>query len=100
MADEKIYVGNGISKFDGDQVEFSLDLSNPAIKEHMFEMDGKSYIKLKVNGKNYLKLIVGAKKDGADEYGKTHWVRINTWKPDEKKAAPSKAKAEEEEMPF
>lgn len=52
------------------------------------------------NGKNYLKLIVGAKKDGADEYGKTHWVRINTWKPDEKKAAPSKAKAEEEEMPF
>ena len=91
MADEKIYVGNGISKFDGDQVEFSLDLSNPAIKEHMFDF----------NGKTYLKLIVGAKKDGADEYGKTHWVRINTWKPDEKKAAPTKSVSEPDSgMPF
>ncbi len=88
MADEKIYVGSGVSKFDGDQVEFSVDLSNPGIKEHMFEIDGKSYIKLKVC----------AKKDGVDQYGKTHYVIIDTWKPDPSK---SKAKAEAEaDVPF
>ena len=89
MADEKIYVGNGISKFDGDQVEFSVDLSNPGIKDHMFEYDGKQYIKL----------VVGAKRDGADEYGKTHWVRINTFKPEpQTKAAAETAK--EDSLPF
>ena len=89
MADEKIYVGNGISKFDGDQVEFSVDLSNPGIKEHMFEYDGNQYIKL----------VVRTKRDGADEYGKTHWVRINTFKPEpQTKAAAEPVK--EDSLPF
>ena len=51
MADEKIYVGNGVSKFDGDIVEFSVDLSNPGIKEHMFDFNGKTYLKLIVRNK-------------------------------------------------
>jgi hypothetical protein len=87
MADEKIYVGSGVSKFDGDIVEFSVDLSNPGIKEHMFVIDGKSYIKLKVC----------AKKDGVDQYGKSHYVMIDTWKPD---PAKKESPAEAEGMPF
>ena len=36
-----------------------------------------------------------ANKDGANEYGKTHYVKINDYKPDS-----SKAKKEESDLPF
>lgn len=71
--EEKIYVGSGISKFDGDQVACSLCLSDLP-QEHMFEY----------NGKKYIKLIVQKKRE-ADQYGKTHYVAIDTWKPEPKK---------------
>jgi hypothetical protein len=48
------------------------------------------------NGKKYIKLNVSAKKDGADEYGKTHYVAVDTFKPEAKKEPEAKA----EEMPF
>jgi len=47
---DRIYVGNGVEKFDGDMVEFSLNLSklkNDA-GSHMFEYNGDKFIKLKV----------------------------------------------------
>ena len=84
MAEEKIYVGNGVSKFDGQMVSMSVCLSDLP-KEHMFEY----------NGKRYIKLNVSAKRDGADDYGKTHYVKINDYKPDS-----SKAKKEESDLPF
>ena len=65
-----IYVGSGVEKFDGDLIEISVCLSDlPA--EHRFEYNGKWYAKLKVN-----------RKRETDEYGKTHSVAINTWKPE------------------
>ena len=70
MAEEKIYVGNGVSKFDGQMVSMSVCLSDLP-KEHMFEY----------NGKRYIKLNVSAKRDGADDYGKTHHVTVDTFKP-------------------
>ena len=70
---EKIYVGSGVSKFDGDQVACSLCLSDLP-QEHMFEY----------NGKKYVKLIVQKKRE-ADQYGKTHYVAIDTFKPEPKK---------------
>jgi len=85
MAEEKIYVGNGVSKFDGQMVSMSVCLSDLP-KEHMFEY----------NGKRYIKLNVSAKRDGADEYGKTHYVTVDTFKPEAKKE-PAKEKAE---LPF
>ena len=85
MAEEKIYVGSGISKFDGNMVSVSLCLSDVP-KEHMFEYNGKKYVKLNVS----------AKKDGADEYGKTHYVSVDTFKPDAKKE-PAKQQAD---LPF
>jgi len=71
--DEKIYCGSGVEKFDGGLVEISVCLSDIP-KEHRFEYNGKWYTKLKVQ-----------KKQEADEYGKTHYVAVNTWKPDTKK---------------
>ena len=66
-----IKVGNGVEKFDGNLVEVSFCLSDIP-QEHRFQYEGKWYVKLKVN-KNI---------DGPSEYGKTHYVTINEWKPD------------------
>jgi hypothetical protein len=82
---EKIYVGSGTSKFDGNQVACSVCLTDLP-QEHMFEY----------NGKKYIKLIVQEKKN-PDEYGKTHFVAVDTWKPEEKKET---APAVEEDLPF
>tara|TARA_R100001509_G_scaffold160990_1_gene129519 strand:+ start:1291 stop:1548 length:258 start_codon:yes stop_codon:yes gene_type:complete len=85
MAEEKIYVGSGTSKFDGNMISCSICLSDLP-QEHMFEYNGKKYIKVNVS----------AKKDGADDYGKTHYVAIDTFKPEAKKEnAPV-----EEDLPF
>ena len=86
-----IYVGSGVEKFDGDLIEISVCLSDlPA--EHRFEYNGKWYAKLKVN-----------RKRETDEYGKTHSVSINTWKPDASKKVEDTASAPEKEnadLPF
>lgn len=71
---EKIYVANGIEKFDGDVVEFALNLSKlKDAGEHVFEFNGQKYIKLKVC-KN---------RDGMNQYGKTHYVQVDTFKPEQ-----------------
>jgi len=77
---EKIYVGSGVEKFDGDLVEISVCLSDLP-KEFMFEYNSKKYIKLKVG-----------KKREEDQYGKTHHVSVDTYKP--------KKKEEEDDFPF
>ena len=75
---DKIYVGNGVEKFDGDMVEFSLNLTKlgKEATDHMFEYNGEKFIKLKV-----------AKMKETNEYGKTHYVEVNTYKPVVKKEA-------------
>ena len=77
---EKIYVGNGVEKFDGDLVEFSLNLTK-------LKSDAGSHIFDGTNGDKYIKLKVVKKRNGADEYGKTHYVEVNTFKPEPKKEA-------------
>lgn len=84
LMEDKIYVGSGVAKFDGDLISCSLCLTDLP-QEHMFEYQGKKYIKLNVS----------AKKNGADEYGKTHYVAVDTWKPEAK--AEKKAEAD---LPF
>ena len=69
---DKIYVGSGKGKFDNDLIEVNICLSDLP-KEHIFEYNGKEYIKLKVG-----------KKREVDQYGKSHYVEIDTWKPEQK----------------
>ena len=72
--EEKIYVGSGTEKFEGNLVSVSVCLSDlPA--EHM---------QTAKNGKKYINLNVQKKKE-TDQFGKTHYVAIDTWKPDVKK---------------
>ena len=93
MKAEKIFVGNGTSKFDGDLISCSICLTDLP-QEFMFEYNEKKYIKLNVS----------AKRDGADEYGKTHYVAVDTFKPEVKKeakvVAPAPSALESDDLPF
>ena len=90
MENEKIYVGSGIEKFDGGLVEATICLSDITKNagEHIFEYEGKKYIKVKVQ----------KKKNGADQYGKTHFVEVNTWKPEAKTTTP--VETADDDLPF
>ena len=76
--DDKIYVGNGVEKFDGDMVTFALNLSKlkPAFQKYMYDFKGSKFINLKVC-KN---------REGENEYGKTHYIMVDTFKPETKNA--------------
>ena len=101
MAEDKIFVGNGKQVFEN-LVSVSLCLSDIP-QEHIFEY----------NGKKYIKLNVGAKKGGKDQYGKTHHVSIDTYnpeaksyglqsepKPEPKQELPAKVDDDDDELPF
>lgn len=68
MSDKK-YVGSGKKAGNYDIVNISVCLSDLP-KEDIFEY----------NGKKYIKLTVAAKRE-ADQYGKTHTVYIDEFKP-------------------
>lgn len=89
MSEQKIYVGNGVSKFNGEMVSCSLCLTDLP-QEHMFEYNGKKYIKLNVS----------SKRDGVDEYGKTHYITVDTFKPEEKTAPAKEPVKAELDLPF
>jgi hypothetical protein len=81
MSDKQkaIYIGNGVKQNES-WLKSSFCLTDIP-KEHMFEFNGKKYIKVNINVK-----------DEADQYGKDVSITVDTWKPDaEKKAAPKAA---------
>jgi hypothetical protein len=70
---ERIFCGNGKQVMDW-KIGISVCLDDiPA-----------QYIKTAGNGKRYVNLDVNAHRDGADRYGKTHSVEVNTWTPESK----------------
>jgi hypothetical protein len=70
MSQDKIYVGNGKENEQYGFVNFSVCLTDLP-QEHVTEFKGKKYINLTVS-----------KKRETDQYGKTHTVTVNTWKPE------------------
>lgn len=66
---EKIYIGNGKKQKDN-WLKSSLCLSNIP-QEHIFEFNGKKYVKVDINIK-----------DQEDQYGKNVSISVDTWKPD------------------
>jgi hypothetical protein len=70
---EKIFCGNGKEKFDGDMISVTLNVDELAksFNDYGFTTDaGKRMIKVNVcKGRN------------VDQYGNTHYVTIDTWKP-------------------
>ena len=88
MSNVNIYCGSCTEKvFDEGRslVNFTIDLAK--LKDHVYEY----------NGKKYVNLTIGANRDGANEYGKTHYVKINTFKPEPQTNSTEK---KEEALPF
>ena len=77
MAEQKIYVGSG--KEWGQYGNVGITVCLDDVTPHVFEYKGKNYVKLNV-----------AKKQQADQYGKTHSVSVDTWKPENKEEEPKK----------
>lgn len=70
MAEQKTYVGSGrvVGQYGNIAVSICItDVPKDALSEY--------------NGKTYLKVIVSQKRE-VDQYGKTHSVALDTWKPD------------------
>lgn len=88
---EKIYVGSGKKSPQYDITSISVCLSDIP-KEHITKSQ---------NGKSYVNLKVSAKRE-PDQYGKTHSVEVDTWKPEEKpKAQPApQVKDSTDELPW
>jgi len=72
--ENRIYCGSGKEKFEGNLVEISVCLSDLP-KDKIFEYNNKKYIKLKV-----------VKKREVDQYGKTHYVEVDMFEPEQKTA--------------
>lgn len=86
---EKIYVGSGVEKFDGNLVDVSINVTKIINTEHIYEYEGQKYIKLKV-----------VKKRETDQYGKTHYVEVNTYKPPITTDKPASFENYDDELPF
>lgn len=86
--EETLFCGSGKS---ANENFINITVCLTKLKEHVYEFNGEKYINLTV-----------CKKKEADSYGKTHFVKLNTFKPEAK--APQKvAQAvieEEDELPF
>lgn len=85
MSTEKKYVGSGKKAQNYDLV--NITIAEDKVKDHWFEY----------NGKKYLKLTVAARKE-TDQYGKTHTVFIDEYKPEAQTSAPSSE--EKDDLPF
>lgn len=90
---EVIYAGSGktVSGQYGEFFKVTVCLSDLP-KEHLFEYNGKKYVKLDIS-----------KKKETDQYGKNVKVQVDTWKPEAKttsfELAPAKAETKND-LPF
>lgn len=69
-AEKAIYIGNGKKQKDN-WLKSSICISDIP-KEHTFEYNGKTYVKVNINVK-----------DQVDSYGKDVSITVDTWKPDQ-----------------
>ena len=84
--DEKIYAGNGkvIDTQYGKLLKVTLDL------QALFDASKAGHgFEARNSGKKMITVNVSARRDGADQYGNTHTIVVDTWKPDPNRAQQS-----------
>ena len=86
MEQKTIYIGNGKKQKDN-WLKSSLCISDIP-KEHTFEYNGKTYVKVNIN-----------LKDEVDQYGKDVSITVDTWKPDQQPIE-GISKEETNDLPF
>lgn len=75
---KKIYIGNG-KPVGSNGIKIGINLTKLA-------QEGKDFIR-ESNGNKWISAVLWANANGADQYGNTHSLQIDTWKPDPTKAA-------------
>ena len=87
---EVIYAGSGktVSGQYGEFFKVTICLSDLP-KEHLFEYNGKKYVKLDIS-----------KKKETDQYGKNVKVQVDTWKPEVKTVEASLNPPIDNDLPF
>jgi PKD repeat protein len=85
---EAIFCGNGkeVSFDDGGSI-INMTIHLDKIGEHVYTYEGKKYVNL----------TIGANKGGTNDYGKTHYVKINDFKPEKQMAEGS---SDTDKLPF
>jgi hypothetical protein len=89
MDNERRYAGSGKQVQGYNLVNFYVNLDDLQ----------KSDIKTSKSGNKYVNLTIGERKNGADDYGNTHSVWIDTYEKQEGTAA-APAKATNDDLPF
>lgn len=94
MASEKIFVGSGRKKTfnDGGSI-INIMLSLDGLKEHFENYGFKTD-----QGKHKLKLVLSERRE-IDQYGNTHYLTVDTWKP-EQKQPDEKPESFTDDIPF
>jgi len=94
---EKIYIGTGTEKFfnNGDSL-INVTLSLDELEEHF-----TNYGFTTDQGKKKLGIVVSKRKE-TDQFGHTHKVMINTYKPESqhRPATPEPQPIDEDDLPF
>lgn len=80
---DKIYIGSGREKtFDNGGSVINLTISLDGIAQYF-----KDYGFTTDQGKKKLKLVVQKRRE-IDQYGNSHYVTVDTWKPEQQQAPP------------
>lgn len=81
MNDRKIFIGSGKKK------EFSKggSIINASICLDDLLKDMDEFATVSKNGKRYLRVKIGSRRE-ADQFGNTHSLEIDTWKPEQQQA--------------
>ena len=78
MDNRKIFIGTGKKKeFSNGGSIINASICIDDLLQHVNEFQTVS----NGNGKKYLRLNIGSRKE-ADNYGNTHYIQIDTWKPE------------------
>ena len=86
MKEKTIYLGNGKKMNEGWR-KSSLCLTDIP-QEHIFEYNGKKYVKLNINDKE------------EDQYGKSLSISLDTFKPEQKEPQQVQSSNDVEGLPF
>ena len=87
MEQKTIYIGNGKKQKDN-WLKSSLCISDIP-KEHTFEYNGKTYVKVNINVK-----------DQVDQYGKDVSITVDSWKPDSQPIEGISKEEKDDTLPF
>lgn len=79
QSEQRIYVGNAkeIKRKDG-----SSFISATICMDDVDTKEAQSHVFTGKNGKRYLKVVVNPFRDGANQFGNTHSIAVDTFKPD------------------